>query len=88
MTGAPDPSPVTAYFRVRTEAPGSLSLRKTAEDGKVAGIPFRITGNGIDRVVNTGEDGFIQVSDLPAGVYTPFLKSTPRTSMCRKAARK
>lgn len=77
LTGAPDPSPVTAYFRVRTEVPGSLSLRKTAEDGKVAGIPFRITGNGIDRVVTTGEDGFIQVSDLPAGVYTVSEVNTP-----------
>ena len=43
---------------------------KTSEDGQVAGIPFHISGNGIDRDVVTGPDGIIEVDGLQAGTYT------------------
>lgn len=60
--------PKDFYVYPRT-ADGVLRLRKTAEDGSVAGIRFRITGNRIDRTVTTAADGTIDLT-LPAGTYT------------------
>lgn len=62
--------PVNAYFKLEMEAMGTLHLVKTSEDGKVSGISFTITGNGITKTVQTGPDGTIDISDLMAGTYT------------------
>lgn len=50
--------------------PGSAKIVKTSEDGKVDGVSFRITGNGVDKTVKTANGGQITVNDLKPGVYT------------------
>ena len=61
--------PVKCYFSLAIKA-GALQLVKTSEDGKVEGIPFHISGNGIEKDVVTGPDGTIKVDNLQAGNYT------------------
>ena len=61
--------PVKCYFSLEIKA-GTLQLVKTSEDGKVEGIPFHISGNGIEKDVVTGPDGTIRVDNLQAGNYT------------------
>ena len=61
--------PVKCYFSLEIKA-GTLQLVKTSEDGKVEGIPFHISGNGIEKNVVTGPDGTIRVDNLQAGTYT------------------
>ena len=61
---------VSAYIAVSCESAGYLKIVKTSEDGQVSGIPFHISGNGIDRDVVTGPDGIIEVDGLQAGTYT------------------
>ena len=59
------------YFKVKTEeGTGSFTLKKTAEDGKIGGIKFNITGNGVDKTVTTKGDGTVDVTDLKVGTYT------------------
>ena len=70
LSGAPTPSPVTAWLKVQTEKTGTIALKKTSEDGKVSGVKFLISGNGISKTVTTGKDGSVNVTDLPAGTYT------------------
>ncbi len=67
-TGADDP--VTFYLNIKTESFGSLKLKKTSEDGKVSGIPFRIQGNGVDQTVKTNSSGEFLLDELRAGIYT------------------
>ncbi len=43
---------------------------KTAEDENVEGIPFTITGNGINQTVTMGANGEIQIDHLTPGTYT------------------
>lgn len=57
------------YFSLEIKA-GALQLVKTSEDGEVSGIPFHISGNGIEKDVVTGPDGAIKVDNLQAGNYT------------------
>ena len=61
--------PVKCYFSLEIKA-GTLQLVKTSEDGKVEGIPFHISGNGIEKDVVTGPEGIIRVDNLQAGNYT------------------
>ena len=61
--------PVKCCFSLEIKA-GALQLVKTSEDGKVEGIPFHISGNGIEKDVVTGPDGTIRVDNLQAGNYT------------------
>lgn len=61
--------PVKCYFSLEIKA-GTLQLVKTSEDGEVSGIPFHISGNGIEKDVATGPDGTIRVDNLQAGNYT------------------
>lgn len=61
--------PVKCYFSLAIKA-GTLQLVKTSEDGKVEGIPFHISGNGVEKDVVTGPDGTIRVDNLQAGNYT------------------
>ena len=63
-----DPTSVT--FNVKVELDGSMKIVKTSEDGKVSGVQFRVTGNGVDTTVQTGTDGTIIVPNLKAGSYT------------------
>lgn len=61
--------PVPAYFKVQTAA-GNMKIVKNAEDGKVEGIRFHISGNGVDKDVTTGKNGEIQLENLRPGIYT------------------
>ena len=49
---------------------GNLKLKKTSEDGKIAGISFTVTGNDFNETVTTDENGELQLNDLVPGVYT------------------
>ena len=60
--------PVKCYFSLEIKA-GTLQLVKTSEDGEVSGIPFHISGNGIEKDVVTGSDGTIRIDNLQAGTY-------------------
>ena len=61
--------PVECYFSLEIKA-GTLQLVKTSEDGEVSGIPFHISGGGIEKDVVTGPEGIIRVDNLQAGNYT------------------
>ena len=61
--------PVKGYLNIKVSF-GSAKIVKTSEDGKVEGISFTITGNGVNKTVQTGEGGVIQIDNLTPGVYT------------------
>ena len=61
--------PVKAYLNLKVSY-GSAKIVKTSEDGKVEGISFTITGNGVNKTVTTGAGGVIQIDNLAPGVYT------------------
>ena len=62
--------PAIMTLNVKVELDGSMKIVKTSEDGKVSGVRFRVTGNGVDTTVQTGTDGTIIVPNLKAGSYT------------------
>lgn len=66
-SGAEDP--VFFYFRLNTETKGVGHIVKTSEDGKVEGIKFNISGNGVNETVMTGKNGTVDLDLLP-GTYT------------------
>ena len=49
---------------------GSCQIVKTSEDGKVDGIQFTISGNGVNQTVTTANGGKFQLDNLMPGVYT------------------
>lgn len=49
---------------------GNLKLKKTSEDGKIAGISFTVTGDNFCENVTTDENGELQLENLVPGVYT------------------
>lgn len=61
--------PVKGYLNIKVSY-GSAKIVKTSEDGKVDGVNFRITGNGIDQTVQTKNGGQIQIDNLMPGIYT------------------
>lgn len=61
--------PVKGYLNLKVSY-GSAKIVKTSEDGKVDGVSFTITGNGIHQTVKTNSQGEIQVDNLTPGVYT------------------
>ena len=61
--------PVKGYLNIKVSY-GSAKIVKTSEDGKVEGISFTITGNGVNKTVTTGAGGVIQIDNLAPGVYT------------------
>ena len=50
--------------------PGACRIIKASEDGVIAGVSFRITGNGTDETAKTNENGEIIFSSLKPGRYT------------------
>lgn len=50
--------------------PGACRIIKASEDGVIAGVNFRITGNGTDETAKTNENGEIIFSSLKPGRYT------------------
>ena len=70
VSGVPaNNDPVPAYLQVKAPA-GHLKIIKTSEDGKVSGIRFQVTGNGIDKSVTTGSNGEILLENLQSGIYS------------------
>ncbi len=69
VTGVENAEAVTAYMDVETPT-GALALKKTSEDGEVAGITFTITGNGFSQTATTDENGTISIDGLAPGTYT------------------
>ena len=61
--------PVKGYLNIKVSY-GSAKVVKTSEDGKVEGLSFTITGNGVNKTVQTGAGGVIQIDNLTPGVYT------------------
>lgn len=61
--------PVKGYLNIKVSY-GSTKIVKTSEDGKVEGISFTVTGNGVNKTVQTGAGGVIQIDNLAPGVYT------------------
>lgn len=61
--------PVKGYLNIKVSY-GSTKIVKTSEDGKVEGISFTITGNGVNKTVTTSAGGVIQIDNLAPGVYT------------------
>ena len=61
--------PVKGYLNIKVSY-GGTKIVKTSEDGKVEGISFTITGNGVNKTVTTGAGGIIQINNLAPGVYT------------------
>ncbi len=49
---------------------GGLKIIKTSSDGKVSGITFTVTGNGVNKTVTTGSGGTVSIPDLTPGSYT------------------
>ena len=66
-SGADDP--VFFYFKLNTETTGVGHIMKTSEDGKVEGIKFTITGNGVNETVTTDKNGTVDLDLLP-GTYS------------------
>ena len=61
--------PVTGYVKMKVSY-GSCQIVKTSEDGKVDGINFTISGNGVNQTVTTANGGKFQIGNLMPGVYT------------------
>ena len=55
-------------MQIKTETYGKAKIVKTSEDGIVEGIPFTISGNGVEESVVTGADGTVSLDLLP-GTY-------------------
>lgn len=61
--------PVSGFVKMKVSY-GSCKIVKTSEDGKVDGIKFTITGNGVNQTVTTANGGKFQLDNLMPGVYT------------------
>ena len=61
--------PVKGYLNVKVSL-GSAKIVKKSDDGKVSGISFTITGNGVNKTVKTGSNGEIVIDNLSPGNYT------------------
>lgn len=63
------PNGTVTINAVNEKIPGTCKIVKTSEDGKVSGIKFTITGNGVNKTVTTSSSGTISES-LKPGTYT------------------
>ena len=61
--------PVSGYVKMKVSY-GSCQIVKTSEDGKVDGINFTISGNGVNQTITTANGGKFQIDNLMPGVYT------------------
>ena len=61
--------PVRAFVKLKVSC-GSAKIIKTSEDGKVDGITFTITGEGVNQAVTTDRNGEIRIDNLMPGIYT------------------
>ena len=61
--------PVTAFLNLKVSY-GGAKIIKTSEDGRVDGITFTITGEGVNQTVTTDRNGEIRIDNLMPGTYT------------------
>ena len=61
--------PVKAFVKLKVSY-GGAKIIKTSEDGKVDGITFTITGEGVNQTVTTDRNGEICIDNLMPGIYT------------------
>ena len=61
--------PVRAFLKLKVSY-GGAKIIKTSEDGKVDGITFTITGEGVNQSVTTDRNGEIHIDNLMPGIYT------------------
>lgn len=61
---------VAKFTAVNELIPGDIKIVKESEDGKISGIKFNISGNGVNKDVTTAADGTITTKDLKPGTYT------------------
>ena len=61
--------PVRAFLKLKVSY-GGAKIIKTSEDGKVDGITFTITGEGVNQTVTTDRNGEIHIDNLMPGTYT------------------
>lgn len=61
--------PVRAFVKLKVSY-GGAKIIKTSEDGKVDGITFTITGEGVNQSVTTDRNGEIHIDNLMPGTYT------------------
>lgn len=76
VLGTP-PDPLAVSLSVQVNATGSLKIKKTSEDGVVAGITFRVTGNGYDQTATTDANGELLLQNLLPGTYTVTEQDAP-----------
>ena len=69
--------PVKGYVNIKVSY-GAAKIVKTSEDDIVEGITFTITGKGVNKTVQTGKNGEIQIDNLTPGVYTVTEQSYDR----------
>lgn len=77
VSGVENADSVNAYINVETPT-GTIALKKTSEDGVVAGIRFTIQGEGISKTVVTDENGNLTVEGLFPATYTITEQSIDR----------
>lgn len=77
VIGVENTDSVNAYINVETPT-GTIALKKTSEDGVVAGIRFTIEGEGIKKTVETDENGNLSVEGLFPATYTITEQSIDR----------
>ena len=77
VLGTP-PDPLAVSLSVQVNATGALKIKKTSEDGVVAGITFRVTGtNGYDQTATTDANGELLLQNLLPGTYTVTEQDAP-----------
>ena len=76
VLGTP-PDPLAVSLSVQVNATGALKIKKTSEDGIVAGITFRVTGNGYDQTATTDANGELLLEKLLPGTYTVTEQDAP-----------
>ena len=76
VLGTP-PDPLAVSLSVQVNATGSLKIRKTSEDGIVAGITFRVTGSNYDQTATTDANGELLLQNLLPGTYTVTEQDAP-----------
>ena len=77
VTGVENVGGVRAYLNIETPT-GTIALKKTSEDGVVAGISFHIKGDGFDKTVKTDANGNLTVEGLFPATYTITEQSIDR----------
>ena len=61
---------IVKFTAVNELIPGDIRIQKKSEDNKISNIEFTVSGNGINKTVQTDNNGEIILKDLKPGEYT------------------